>query len=173
MQNRITCVAGFDKKSSELIEQTLNNFNINNLCKVPFNIENRVLNDTLPYHITLSAWNIAEEPFVTQELKKLKLDRIKTNFIFSIMDSSIKGKILYLKPLEDEGIKSLQRKIFNILPTERYNPNKYTIHSTVCIDDDLNRINDIYHQVNHTQLELAIDSVCLFKIYPAELIAKI
>ena len=62
MNERITFVSLFDNNNLAKIEYYTKQIN-EKLCKVPFgkNVDNREEVDTLPYHFTLSAWDISDE----------------------------------------------------------------------------------------------------------------
>ncbi len=169
---RITLVACFDEESNQKIENILTNLNVK-LCKVPFNIENRLENDTLPYHITLSAWNNDKSKEIISKLKTFNAKKIISDFVFNIMDSTIKGNILFLDLKDEEKIKKLQKSAYDLLPTERYNPLTYQIHSTINIDE--NKANNIklLNQLNNIILTLTINKICLFEIYPAKLLYSV
>lgn len=78
MNERITFVSMFDNNNLAKIEYYTKQIN-ENLCKVPFgkNVDNREEVDTLPYHFTLSAWDISNEENVIKELSKIDFDSVK------------------------------------------------------------------------------------------------
>ncbi len=166
---RITLVACFDDESNKKIEQIVKDYKAE-LCKVPYNIKNRFANDTLPYHITLSAWNEDKIEYITSKLKGFVGKKIKSNFVFNLMDSTIKGNILFLDLIDDTDLRKLQKRAFAILPTERYNPLTYKLHSTINIDDYKDNNINLLIQLKNKTLSLTINKVCLFEIYPAKLL---
>ena len=78
MNERITLIAIFDDNSLEKIEFYTKQIN-EKLCKVPFgkNVNSREEVDTLPYHFTLSAWNISDEDNVIKKLSKVDFTKLK------------------------------------------------------------------------------------------------
>ncbi len=74
MNERITLVSHFDEFSNNQIRKIINKLDENNtLCKVPFgkNVENRYDVDTLPFHFTMSAWNIEDKENIISKLKQI------------------------------------------------------------------------------------------------------
>ena len=59
---RITFISIFDDINIEKIKYYIKQIS-DKLCKVPFgkNVDNRIEVDTLPYHFTLSVWNIEDK----------------------------------------------------------------------------------------------------------------
>ena len=78
MNERITFISVFNDISLEKIEHYTKKIN-DKLCKVPFgkNVNNREEADTLPYHFTLSAWDISCEEKVIDELSKIEYPKLK------------------------------------------------------------------------------------------------
>lgn len=74
MNERITLVSLFSIEDLNKINNVIKNVT-EQLCKVPFikNIDNRESIDTLPYHFTLSAWNIKEKDFILKKAIKYKI----------------------------------------------------------------------------------------------------
>lgn len=169
---RVTLVACFDEASNQAIDRVLAAYQ-GKLCKVPYNIEDRVANDTLPYHITLSAWNADQAQNILAKLTTLTTDKIKVNYRFAVMDSTIKGNILFLSPVDDQKIKALQKTAYNLLPTQKYDPATYRLHTTINIAADKAVNLALAQQLQDIVLPLTIDKVCLFEIYPAKLLAEV
>jgi len=170
MKKRITLVACFDSKSIDVINNSLQHINKTQLCKVPYHIENRIYNDTLPFHITLSAWDIDKKDIILEKLPSICFNKIKLEVVFDIIENSDKSLLLYLKPVNQLQLRHLQRLAYDILPTNRYNPEKYLLHSTINISDNINQIREQLSSLSNIKLELVIDKICLFEIYPAKLI---
>ncbi len=78
MNERITFVSMFDNNNLAKIENYTKMID-DKLCKVPFgkNVDNREEADTLPYHFTLSAWDILHEEKVINELSKIEYPKLK------------------------------------------------------------------------------------------------
>ena len=80
---------------------------------------------------------------------------------------------LEFKKVEDnEDLKSLQQKIYEILPNEKYNPNNFNFHITIHIDKDYNKIISMKEKIlqDFIPFELEVDTFGLYEIYPAELV---
>lgn len=142
MNDRITFISIFNDNNLEKIEYYTNQIN-EKMCKVPFgkNVDNRKKVDTLPYHFTLSAWNISDELNVIEELSKLKFPKLKIiiNNV-EIMNGKENSYVLYFKIEENKNLELLQQKIYEILPSKKYNPDNYNFHITIHIDKDYNKI---------------------------------
>ncbi len=78
MHERITCISYFKSAELEQINNLLKHIE-EPLCKVPFgkNVEDRKKADTLPYHFTLSAWDIERKEEVLQALSKIAFHPFK------------------------------------------------------------------------------------------------
>lgn len=98
MNERITLVSLFDNNNLAKIEYYTKQIN-EKLCKVPFgkNVNNREEVDTLPYHFTLSAWDISDEENVINELSKITFSKLKllVNNV-KIMNGKENSHVLYL-----------------------------------------------------------------------------
>lgn len=171
-RQRITLVASFDEASNRAIAAVLAP-DAGQLCKVPYNITDRVANDTLPYHITLSAWDADYAQNIITKLPTLATAPIKVNYRFALMESTIKGNILFLEPVADQEIKALQKAAYDLLPTPKYDPATYRLHATINIAADRAVNLALVRQLQDVVLPLTIDKVCLFAIYPAKLLAEV
>lgn len=176
MNERITFISMFDKNNLEKIEYYTKQSNTK-LCKVPFgkNIDNREETDTLPYHFTLSAWNIFDEENVIKKLSRIVFPKLRLliNNI-EIMSGKEDSYVLYFSVEENEQLKLLQQKIYEVLPTEKYNPNHFKFHITIHIDKDYNKIISMKEKIldNFTPFELVVDTFGLYEIYPAKLVKR-
>ena len=98
MNERITLVSLFNQNDLEKINNIIKIIN-EPLCKVPFgkNVEDRTKADTLPYHFTLSAWNIDQEGFILQELSNIYFNSFMVNVdSIEIMNGKENSYVLYL-----------------------------------------------------------------------------
>lgn len=176
MNERITFISMSDKNNLEKIEYYTKQSNAK-LCKVPFgkNVDNREETDTLPYHFTLSVWDISNEQNVIKELSKLAFPKLKLliNNI-EIMNGKENSYVLYFSVKENEQLKLLQQKIYKILPSEKYNPNHFKFHITIHIDKDYNKIISMKEKIldTFTPFELVVDTFGLYEIYPAKLVKR-
>lgn len=176
MNERITFISTFDNNNLEKIEYYTKQIN-ENLCKVPFgkNVDNREEVDTLPYHFTLSAWDISNEQNVIKELSKLvflKLRLLINNI--EIMNGKENSYVLYFSIQDNEELKLLQQKIHEVLPNEKYNPDNFNFHITIHIDRDYNKIISMKEKIleNFKPFELEVDTFGLYEIYPAKLVKQ-
>lgn len=177
MNERITFVLTFDNKNTQKINFYINKIN-EKLCKVPFgkNIINRMEADTLPYHITLSAWNIDEEIKVIEALSQIDFPKLKIKIDdVKIMNGKENSYVLYFNVENNEKLKLLQKQIYQIFPSEKYNPEDYKFHITIHIDKDYNKIIAIKEKIlkEFKPFELEVNTFELYEIYPAKLVKHI
>ena len=176
MNERVTFICEFDKINLQKIEHYTKQIN-EKLCKVPFgkNVDNRVEVDTLPFHFTLSAWNIVDEEKVKTELSKIEFPMLKICVDnVEIMNGKENSYVLYFNIQENNELKMLQEKIYKVLPSEKYNPENFNFHITIHIDKDYNKIISMKEKIldSFTSFELEIDTFSLYEIYPAELVQQ-
>ena len=176
MNERVTFICEFDKINLQKIEHYTKQIN-EKLCKVPFgkNVDNRVEVDTLPFHFTLSAWNIVDEEKVKTELSKIEFSMLKICVDnVEIMNGKENSYVLYFNIQENNELKMLQEKIYKVLPSEKYNPENFNFHITIHIDKDYNKIISMKEKIldSFTSFELEIDTFSLYEIYPAELVQQ-
>ena len=177
MNNRITLVSLFDSKNLNKVKQFTDIIK-EPLCKVPFGkkVESRIEADTLPYHFTLCAWNIENEENVIKQFSTLSFRNFKILVDgISIMNGKENSYVLYFNIKANNELESLQKRIYNILPSEKYNPNKFQFHITITIDKDYEKIIRIKNKLEEIFIpfDLEINSIGLFEIYPANLIKTI
>lgn len=177
MNERITLVSLFDQQNLEKINNIIKTIN-EPLCKIPFgiNVDDRIKADTLPYHFTFSAWNIKQEDFIVQELSNINFNSFKVNVDgIEIMNGKENSYILCFNIKPSNELKSLQEKIYNILPIDKYNPSKFQFHITITIDKDYEKISGMRKRLEEIFIpfDLEINSIGLFEIYPANLIKTV
>lgn len=176
MNERITFISNFDNSNLEKINNCLKEIN-DNLCKVPFNknISDRKKADTLPYHFTLSAWNITDKEKVLEELSKITFPKIEIliNNI-EIMSGKENSYVLYFSIKPNEDLKLLEEKIYQVLPSEKYNPKTFKFHITIHIDKDYQNIIKMKEQIlqNFKPFKLKVNKFGLYEIYPAKMIKE-
>ncbi len=176
MNERITLVGIFDKKNSEKITKMVSKTN-QKLCKVPFGkkVTNRYEVDTLPYHFTLSAWDISQKEEVLNKLSNLKLNKVNLAIDdITIMNGAENSYVLHFNIKPTRKLRTLQETIYNALPTQKYNPSHIKFHITIHIDKDLQKTLEIKRQIEQdfTSFELKLDNIGLFEIYPAKLVTE-
>lgn len=176
MNERITFVSMFDNNNLAKIEYYTKQIN-ENLCKVPFgkNVDNREEVDTLPYHFTLSAWDISNEENVIKELSKIDFPKLRLliNNV-EIMNGKENSYVLYFSIEGNDELKLLQQKIYEVLPSKKYNPNNFNFHITIHIDKDYNKIISMKEKIlqNFIPFQLEVDTFDLYEIYPAKLVKQ-
>lgn len=178
MIKRITVVACFDDLSNDKIKNVIEKCGYSNLCKVPLYTEDRIKNDTFPFHISLSAWKIEQSEEVLEKFKNFEFKKFTCDYEFDVMnfmDSVYTGKVLYLDPITKNEILNLQEKVFNTFPTgvEKFFPQKFKPHCSICIDEDKEKVNNIYQTLKNEKLNLVIDRICVYDFYPANLLLTI
>lgn len=173
MQERITLISQFNKTDLNYFNDLLKDLDL--LCKVPYgkNVNDRYKADTLPLHFTLSAWDIKDRDLILKKLNNIKFNdlNIKLNDI-QIMKGKEKSYVLYINIEENNELKELQQKIYNELPTEKYNPDTFNFHITIHIDKDYGKIIKLQEKLKtkFKQTEIKINEYVLYEIYPAKLI---
>ena len=99
MNERITLISLFSIKDLNKIDNVIKNVT-EPLCKVPFieNIDDRASIDTLPYHFTLSAWNIKEKDCILKKLSNIKFNNFKITISdIEIMNVRENSYVFYFK----------------------------------------------------------------------------
>ena len=176
MKERITFIGTFDNNNLEKINNITKHID-EKLCKVPFgkNVDSREEVDTLPYHFTLIAWDIKKEEKVINELSKIEFPKLKVliNNV-EIMNGKENSHVLFFSIEPNKELKLLQQKIYQILPSEKYNSDNFQFHITIHIDKDYKKIEDIKEKLlqNFVPFELDINTFELYEIYPAKLVKK-
>lgn len=137
------------------------------------NVSNRIEADTLPFHFTLSAWNITEKETVITKLSQIKFSQLTVlvNNI-EIMKGKENSFVLYFNVQENKSLRKLHQKIYEILPSEKYNPSTFKFHITIHIDKDYNKINKMKDELlkDFIPFKLNISTFSLYEIYPAKLV---
>ena len=177
MSKRITLVTIFDKVTISNINNLVNIVG-EKICKVPYGIDddNRKKIDTLPFHFTISAWDKEYEEKVVGFLDNINFKKIKVKVNkVEIMKGKNNSFVLFLSIKENQDIKNIQQVIYNKLPSEKYNPGKFTFHITLHIDKDYNTIIQMKQKLEDKfeSFEIEINKLGLFEIYPANLIKEI
>lgn len=176
MNERITFISIINEINLKKIEYYTKKINAK-LCKVPFgkNVDNREKADTLPYHFTLSAWDISYEKKVIKELSKIEYPKLRIiiNDI-KIMNGKENSYVLYFNIEDNNELKKLQQKIYQVLPSDRYNPNNFNFHITIHIDKDYNNVISMKEKLleSFIPFELEINTFELYEIYPAKLVKE-
>lgn len=175
MNERLTLVSLFNKDEIKKIEEILSEID-ERLCKVPFGRNvNRFEVDTLPYHFTLSSWNVNEKDNVINKLSKIKFSKLKITIdSIGIMNGKENSYVLYFGIQNNELLTEIQKNVYDALPTEKYNPAKFKFHITIHIDKDYEKILLIKELIEKTfkPIELEVSEFGLYSIYPSKLIKQ-
>lgn len=174
MNDRITLVIPVSKCMEDNINKLVTSVNVE-LCKVPFkkNIKNRKLIDTLPFHITLCAWDKIKQKEIIEKLKDLEFNKfnIRVNKI-KIKNSSIKKDcfVVYLAIEKNEQLINLQKQIYNLYPQSNYNPQNIDFHITMHIGENIQTIEYIKQSLeeNFVPFDFECEQIKLYEIYPAK-----
>lgn len=174
MNEKITLVSLFNQDNLNKISNITNQIQ-EVFCKVPFgkNVDDRFKADTLPYHFTLSAWDINKENFIINELSGISFNKFKIIVdSIGIMNGKENSYVLYFNIMINKELKLLQEKIYNISPSEKYKPDNFQFHITITIDKDYDKIIKIKNELEKifTSFELEVNTFGLFEIYPAKLV---
>lgn len=174
MHNRLTLISHFDKKSNATINTRLHILG-KTTCKVPFNkgLNNRKEIDTLPFHLTMCAWDIIQEKAVISKLAQLNFPQPKLRVTgLNIMDGKENSHCLYFQLAKNRELERIQREIYNLCPSEKYNPDHFNFHITIHIDQDYQKIIQMKTilEKDFKSIDLTITNFALYEIYPAKLI---
>ncbi len=177
MNERITFILTFNDLNNQRIKFYINKIN-EKLCKIPFGKSdiNRIEADTLPYHITLFAWNIEEKIKVIESLSQIEFPKLKIKIDdVKIMNGKENSYVLYFNVENNNELKLLQKQIYQIFPSKKYNPEDYKFHITIHIDKDYNKIIAIKEKIlkDFKPFELEVNKFELYEIYPANLVKTI
>ena len=111
----------------------------------------------------------------TEKTSNIKFNSFKiTVSSIEVMNGRENSYVLYFKIKENRELKRLQERVYNILPVEKYNPNKFKFHITIHVDKDYDKIIKIKKELEQSfiPIELTVSSIGLFEIYPAKLVEK-
>lgn len=88
------------------------------------------------------------------------------------MNGKENSYVLYFNIEDNEKLKLLQQRIYQVLSSEKYNPNNFNFHITIHIDKDYNKIISMKEKIleNFIPFELEVNTFGLYEIYPAKLI---
>ena len=167
MDKRITCIATFKEESLLQIDNLIKGMN-GAFCKIPYGAydEERKTVDTLPFHITLSAWDSELKNRILRIFNSIIMEQIivKVNEV-KIMNGKENSFVLYLGIEKNERLIKL---IYEQLPNEKYNPEKFEFHITLDINKDYEKIVEVQNKIAEKlqPFEMKIDRIKLFEIYP-------
>jgi len=172
MHERITLISLLDTNDLNRIKEMIC-IDSKALCKVPYlpTVKDRAKVDTLPFHFTLSTWDIKQKDFVLEKLNTLSF----SNFTVLIDGIDIKPSInnsycLYFSIQINDMLHALQKQIYTKVPNEKYNPTLFTMHMTIHCDKDYDTLLKFKKKIekNFKAFELHIRRLGLFEIYPAK-----
>ena len=168
MNTRITCISVLSDEDKNKIEKILPNSN--DFCKVPYGIDNRIENDTLPYHFTLSVWDKQYEQEIIKQFSNIEFPSIKVLLQDIIIKPSYNNSYnLCFKLKSNQELLKLQQFIYSKLPSEKYNPDVFIPHITITVDTDYELLKSIKNDINNipNSIEINISKLSFYKIYPA------
>ena len=173
MDRRITCITLFENNDLRKINNIVSLLD-EKLNKVPIHIENRENVDILPYHITLSTWDITEKEKVIELLKTIPIK----NIVLEINDIKIKqyhkgysnSYNLYFSVKENQEIYEIQKYIYSKLPSEKYDPDKFTLHISIHSDNNYEKLLKMQKKIlkNFQSFKVEFKELGLYEIYPAK-----
>lgn len=173
MNERITLVSIFNETELAKLDNMLSKID-EKLCKVPYGRDvDRFFVDTLPLHFTLCSWDINKNENVINKLSEIEFNNI--NILIDkidIMDGKENSYVLYFNIKRIPELTKIQKDIYDVLPTKKYNPETFNFHITIHIDKDFNKILQLKEllEKNFKPFELIVDAFGLYSIYPANLI---
>lgn len=176
MESRITIITLFSDLDESKIKNLLKDVKIP-LCKVPFkkDIENRHVADTMPFHITLSAGNITNEQMEIEKLNELTFSETSITIDkLDILPGKENSYVLVFNIVPNKELTSLQKKIYKVLSTPKYNPKEIKFHITIHISKNYDEIIYLKNNIesNFKPLKLTINKIELYKIWPPRLIKE-
>ncbi len=176
MNERITFVSLLDNTNLSKITGYLEGIG-QQLCKIPYgkNVEDRIKNDTLPYHFTLFALSIQKEEEFLKFLENFQFEKFKILVeSLELVNGAEDSYELRFHIIRNKELVELQKQIAEVFSTKTYIPGEFNFHITIDIRKDLDEIMEIKNVIekNFVPFELEIDAFGLFEIYPAKLIQK-
>lgn len=176
MNNRITFVSLLNEESLNKIKQLLVHIT-EPLCKVPYGkgVDDRMRNDTLPYHFTVFSWDIGKEKEVIQFLNHLKFSTftVLVNQIEIVSGNEGSFDLRFNIKKTKELIK-IQKEIYDCYSSNYYIPNFFSFHITIHIDKNYQSVLEIKKRIESEFIpfQLEVDQFGLFEIYPAKLVGR-
>lgn len=175
MSKRITLISFMNQSEINKINSLMSVVK-EKTCKVPFGINDkkRYEIDNLPYHFTIFATDKQNQNNLIKIVEKINIDKIqvKINDV-KIMKAKNDSHCLYLSIENNEQIKNLQRIFYNEFPKEHYNPENFTFHITLHIDNNYKKILELQKELkkNFKPFYMYFDTLALFD-YPGDMIEK-
>ncbi len=175
MNKRITLISLINQYEIDKINKLMNESK-EKTCKMPFGINDkkRYELDTLPYHFTIFATDKQNQNQIIEIAKKINIDKIEVKIDdIKIMKAKYDSYCLYLQVENSEKLKNLQRIFYNVFPKEKYNPDNFTFHMTLHIDNNYEKILKLQNKLkeNFTPFYISFDTLALYD-YPGDMIEK-
>lgn len=176
MNERITFISLFDDvnlkkitKYTDLIDPKM--------CKVPFGkkVDNRMENDTLPYHFTLFPLSIKKEEEFLKFLTNFEFSKFKILIDSLELIEGAEGSYeLRFHIVRNAELVELQKRIVEVFPTKTYIPGTFNFHITLDVRKDFDEISRIKGLIEEhfEPFELEVGEFGLFEIYPAKLVRR-
>lgn len=88
------------------------------------------------------------------------------------MNGKENSYVLYFKIEENEELRKLQEKIYKVLPSQNYNPEKFGFHITIHIDKNYDKIKEMKEKIleSFVPFELKIDAYNLYELWNSKLV---
>lgn len=177
MNERITFVSLFNDISMKKVTKHIETIN-RKLCKIPYgkNVDDRIKNDTLPYHFTLFALSIDKEAEFLQFLENFHFKKFKILVDSLEIRTGAENSYVLLFPIQtNQELVELQEQIFKVFPSKVYIPNQFNFHITIDVSKDIDKITELKDRIEKefVPFELEIDEFGLFEIHPAKLIKRV
>lgn len=177
MNERITFVSLFNDTAVKEITKYIDDIDMQ-LCKIPFgkNVDDRIANDTLPYHFTLFAMSIKKEEEFLQFLENFKFSKFKILVeSLEIRSGAEDSQELLFIIKTNKELAELQEQIYNVFSSKVYVPNQFRFHITLDVSQDADKIAKLKSHIEEefVPFELEVDVFGLFEIYPAKLIKTV
>ncbi|MCM1053495.1 MAG: hypothetical protein NC483_05940 [Ruminococcus sp.] len=169
---RLTLITNFKQESLEMLT-SYENLLKDNLCRVPFGkVANREKSNTLPFHLTLIAWDNSKKEEILTNLTQIVFPKTKVLIDdVKIMNGKENSYVLYFSVAKNNALISLSKQIYDLIPSQNY-LNKSEFHITIHIDKDYSKVTSMQETLleSFRPFELEIEEYKLYEIYPPLLI---
>lgn len=173
-----TIITHFDMAGYKTIHSCMDVVGGERICRVPYGrVEDsmRYQVDTLPFHFTVSS---SKEPFalLINKLEGLRFSpfELMVNGL-GVMSGRDDSKVLYFGVEQSMEYNAMQAELFDRIGNPNYFPNATTIHMTLCISKDHDKINRLKTNIERTftPFKLKVMSLGVYEIWPGKLMSII
>lgn len=174
MPTRTTLIGQLSEESIAKLQTFLEGIDVP-MCKVPYGkkVTNRFFADTLPWHFTLSAQDIACEKETLAKLEKIAFPKMQIDITeIATMPGKEESTVLYFKVRPSKELISLHREVYQSIPSPGYEPLSFNFHLTIHIDKDKGKIEELRKFIENkfSPCTLDVENFALYEIYPAHLV---